>query len=181
MTVRTFKSGGRLEEIGGYARAKRVGPFVFIAGTSAIEPSGKLYAPDDVYAQSLFILHRIADDLAAVGAGIQHVVRTRAFLADIASGATSFLRAHGEVFRGIDPVTSGVGAGLTQPGMVVEIEAEAVVTDDQGRIRFDCSSAEGSIAEIVGLPDMSTRPKTRLQAGRQRSRLISNRPLSGTG
>ena len=36
------KAGGRFEEVGSYARAKRVGPFVSVAGTTAIEPSGKL-------------------------------------------------------------------------------------------------------------------------------------------
>ena len=55
MTVETFKSGGRFEEIGSYARAKRVGPFVYIAGTTAIEPSGKLHAPGDCYEQSVYI------------------------------------------------------------------------------------------------------------------------------
>jgi WD40 repeat protein len=36
MTLITHKSGGRLEDIGSYSRAKRVGPFVFVAGTTAI-------------------------------------------------------------------------------------------------------------------------------------------------
>ena len=137
MTMRTFKSGGRFEEAGAYARAKRVGPFVYIAGTTAIEPSGKLHAPGDCYAQSLYIFKRIEEALAEVGAELRHVVRTRAFLTDLSQGAAGFVRAHGEVFRGIDPVTSGVEAGLTQPGMMIEIEADAVIADDQGRPAFD--------------------------------------------
>lgn len=136
MTLRTFKSGGRFEEIGSYARARRVGPFVYIAGTTAIEPSGKMHAPGDCYAQSVYIFGRIADALAEVGAEMRHVVRTRAFLTDMASGAGAYVRAHGEVFRGIDPVTSGVEAGLTQQGMMIEIEADAVVTDENGVISF---------------------------------------------
>lgn len=136
MTVRTFKSGGRFEEAGSYARAKRVGPFVYIAGTTAIEPSGKLHAPNDCYAQSVYIFRRIADALEQVGAEMRHVVRTRAFLTDMGSGAAAFVRAHGEVFEGIDPVTSGVEAGLTQPGMMIEIEVDAVVADENGVIDF---------------------------------------------
>ena len=119
MEVRTVKTGGRFEEIGAYARVKRVGPFVYVAGTTAIEPSGKLHAPDDTYAQAIFIFKRIEEALAEVGASMHHVVRTRAFLTDMA--------AHGEVFAGIDPVTSGVEAGLTTPGMMIEIEADAVI------------------------------------------------------
>jgi len=137
MTIQTFKSGGRFEEVGAYARAKRVGPFVYIAGTTAIEPSGKLHAPDDCYAQSLYIFKRIEEALGEVGAEMRHVVRTRAFLTDLSLGAAGFVRAHGEIFRGIDPVTSGVEAGLTQPGMMIEIEADAVITDAEGRIAFD--------------------------------------------
>ncbi|MEO0363707.1 MAG: Rid family hydrolase [Pseudomonadota bacterium] len=130
----THKSGGRLEEIGAYSRAKRVGPFVYVAGTTAVEPSGKLHAPGDAYAQSIYILGRIEAALEAVGAGMRHVVRTRAYFTDLAEHGPGFIRAHGEVFRGIDPVSCGVACGLNQPGMVVEIEADAVVADEDGRI-----------------------------------------------
>ena len=136
MTIETYKSGGRLEDVGAYSRAKRVGPFVFVAGTTAIEPSGKLHAPGDSYAQSRFILERIESALRAVGAEMRHVVRTRAYLTDLTVHGPGLIRAHGEIFRGIDPVTCGVDCGLNQPGMVVEIEADAVIHDGDGRIVF---------------------------------------------
>ena len=128
--VEIFKSGGRLEEIGAYSRAKRVGPFVYIAGTTAIEPSGKLHAPYDAYAQSTYILARIEDALNRVGAQLRHVVRTRAYLTSLKEHGGGFVKAHGEIFAGIDPVTCGVECGLNQPGMVVEIEADAVIFDE---------------------------------------------------
>jgi enamine deaminase RidA (YjgF/YER057c/UK114 family) len=134
MTLETFKSGGRLEDIGAYARAKRVGPFVYIAGTTAIEPSGKLHAPGDAYAQSRYILRRIEDALEAVGARLTHVVRTRAYLTSLSEHGPGFIRAHGEVFKGIDPASCGVECGLNQPGMVIEIEADAVIHDGAGHI-----------------------------------------------
>lgn len=136
MTLETFKSGGRLEDIGAYARAKRVGPFVYIAGTTAIEPTGKLHAPGDAYAQSVYILGRIEDALQRVGAQLTHVVRTRAYLTSLSDHGPGFIRAHGEVFAGIDPVSCGVECGLNQPGMVVEIEADAVIHDGEGRIAY---------------------------------------------
>ncbi len=136
MTVEIFKSGGRLEGIGSYSRAKRVGPFVFIAGTTAIEPSGKLHAPDDAYAQSIYILRRIEEALHAVGAEMRHVVRTRSYLTSLPEHGPGLVRAHGEVFRGIDPVTCGIECGLNQPGMVVEIEADAVIHDPDGKIAY---------------------------------------------
>ena len=80
------KGGGRFEEIGSYSRAKRVGPFVYVAGTTAIEPSGKLHAPGDSYAQTIYILKRIEDALREVGANLTHVMRTRAYLTDLSQG-----------------------------------------------------------------------------------------------
>ena len=130
MIIETVKTGGRFEEIGAYARVKRVGPFVYVAGTTAVEPNGRLHAPGDTYAQSIFIFKRIEEALAEAGAEMRHVVRTRAFLTDMAAGGGAFVRAHGEVFRGIDPVTSGVEAGLTMPGMMIEIEADALISDE---------------------------------------------------
>ena len=136
MTVETFKSGGRLEGIGAYSRAKRVGPFVYVAGTTAIEPSGKLHAPGDSYAQSIYILGRIEEALRAVGAEMRHVVRTRSYLTSLSEHGAGLIKAHGEVFAGIDPVTCGVECGLNQPGMVVEIEADAVIHDADGNIAY---------------------------------------------
>ena len=64
---------------------------------------------------------------------MRHVVRTRAYLTDLSHGA-GFVRAHGEIFDGIDPATCGVECGLNQPGMVVEIEADALIHDEHGNI-----------------------------------------------
>ncbi|HAD28170.1 MAG TPA: hypothetical protein DCF96_05840 [Rhodobacteraceae bacterium] len=135
MTLRRWNSGGRFEEIGSYSRAKRVGPFVYIAGTTAIEPSGKLHAPNDCYAQSVYILDRIEGALREVGAEMRHVVRTRAYITDM-SAAGGLVKAHGEVFKGIDPVMTGVEAGLTQPGMMVEIDVDAIIHDEEGNIHY---------------------------------------------
>ena len=132
----THKAGGRFEEIGSYSRAKRIGPFVSVAGTTAIEPSGKLHAPGDAYAQTIYILGRIEDALREVGANLTHVIRTRAYVTDL-SKAGGFIRAHGEVFKDIDPVLTGVEAGLTQPGMMVEIDVDAIIHDGEGRVLFE--------------------------------------------
>ncbi len=133
--IRKASGGGRFEEIGSYSRAKRVGPFVYVAGTTAIEPSGKLHAPGDSYAQTLYILGRIEQALQDVGAQLSHVMRVRAYVTDM-SHTGGFVRAHGEVFKGIDPVLTGVAAGLTQPGMVVEIDVDAIVHDAEGKIAW---------------------------------------------
>ena len=132
--LKTVQTGGRFEEIGSYSRAKRVGPFVFVAGTTAIEPTGKLHAPGDTYAQAVYIFGRIEDALKDVGANLTHVVRTTAFLTDMAEGGGGFVKAHGEVFDGINPVTAAVEAGLTTPGMMIEISVDAIIHGENGLI-----------------------------------------------
>ena len=136
MVMLSASGGGRFEKAGAYVRAKRVGPFVFVAGTTAIEPSGKLHAPGDTYAQSIYAFARIADALERVGAKMRHVVRTRAYLTDM-SDAGGFVRAHGEIFAGIEPVSTAIEAGLTTPGMMVEIEIDAIIHDGEGRLALD--------------------------------------------
>lgn len=122
----TTSGGGRFEQIGSYSRAKRVGAFVYVAGTTAIEPTGKLHAPFDAYAQTLYAFGRVERALAEVGSSMQDVVRTRLYFSDM-SAAGDAIRAHGEIFRGIDPVTTGCEVGLTTPGMMVEVEVDAVI------------------------------------------------------
>lgn len=126
MSVRKYKGGGRFEEIGSYSRAKRIGPFASVAGTTAIEPTGRIHAPYDAYAQTHFILARIAEALRAVGADLENTQRVRTYLTDM-KYAGEFIRAHGEVFKDIDPVLTAVQAGLTQPGLVVEIDVDAII------------------------------------------------------
>ncbi|MGE0506241.1 MAG: Rid family hydrolase [Solirubrobacterales bacterium] len=120
-----YRDGGRFEEAGGYVRAKRVGDLVFVAGTTAIEPSGRVHAPGDLYAQSRFAIARIGDALAAVGSRLEDVVRVRAYLTDL-DRAGEFVRAHRELLGAAKPVLTAVGASLATPGLVVEIEVDAV-------------------------------------------------------
>ena len=133
MTIKKHFGGGRFEEIASYARARRVGPFFWVAGTTAIEPSGKIHAPGDGYAQSLYIFERIQLAMAEIGCDLRHVTATRAYYTQ-PEHVSGFARAHGEVFKGIDPVLTAVQAGLSQPGLVIEIEVEGVIHDENGVI-----------------------------------------------
>ena len=90
-----------------------------------MEPSGRLHAPGDTYEQTRFVLARVATLLEQAGSGLPDVVRTRAYLSDMREAA-AFARAHGEAFAGIRPVCTAVGAALTVPGMMVEIEVDAI-------------------------------------------------------
>ena len=76
----------------------------------------------------MLCLDLISEALTRAGTGLEHVVRTRMFTTDI-SRADEIGRAHGEVFGTIRPAATMVGVtGLVSPDMLVEIEADAIIT-----------------------------------------------------
>jgi enamine deaminase RidA (YjgF/YER057c/UK114 family) len=123
-------SGAEWEDVVGYSRAVRIGDVIEAAGTAAIDADGNVFAPDDPYAQTRFILDKIERALHEVGATMEDVIRTRMYVVDI-SQWEQIGRAHGEVFRAIKPAATMVEVkGLIQPGLLVEIEVTAVIADD---------------------------------------------------
>ena len=126
-------SGSRWEPIAGYSRAVRVGNVVAVSGTTATHGAGDVVAPDDAAAQTTWILDKIAASLAAVGATMEDVVRTRIYLVD-ADDWEGVSRAHGRFFGDIRPANTLLEVSrLVGSGYRVEIEADAIVSGAHGR------------------------------------------------
>jgi len=128
MSRETFSTGMPWEPIVGYSRAVRVGSQIFVSGTTATGPDGGVIGVGDPYTQTAQALRNVQRALENFGAQMHHVVRTRIYVTDI-DDWQEIGRAHGEIFSRIRPATTMVQVSrLISPDMLVEIEADAVMS-----------------------------------------------------
>ena len=129
MRRQLYSSGTAWEPVVGYSRAVRVDNRIWVSGTTSTGSDGAIVGKGDPYAQAKQAIANIERALAAAGAVLADVVRTRIFVTDIAHWQ-DIGRAHGEAFADIRPASTMVEVSrLIDPDLLVEIEADAVMVD----------------------------------------------------
>jgi enamine deaminase RidA (YjgF/YER057c/UK114 family) len=124
--VRRWGSGGPWESRYGYSRVVRAGDLLLTAGCTATV-DGAVTGIGDPRAQALTAFKIALDALAAAGAAVEDVIRTRMYVTDPAH-SEAVAEAHGSLFAEVRPVaTLVVVAGLLDPEHLVEVEVEAYV------------------------------------------------------
>lgn len=122
----------------GYHRAVRKGPFIFVSGTTALDPTtGKIKHPNDAANQTIVAFREALKAVEALGGKKEDICRVRMFV-----GRTEDCEVVGRAFQGGFESTAEeaertqVGCAATMivvPGgfvsgeMVVEVEVDAVV------------------------------------------------------
>jgi enamine deaminase RidA (YjgF/YER057c/UK114 family) len=127
--IQRHRDGTAFEATAAYCRAVRSGPAIAVSGTAATAADGSALHPGDTYGQTREAFTRAVDAVRALGGDVGDTVRTRLFLA-LESDWREAVRAHREVFEGVDPAnTTLFVAGFIPEGVLVEVELDAWVAE----------------------------------------------------
>ena len=127
LTRTNYSSGAPLEEKAGYSRMVKVGPFVYIGGTTAVQPDGTVYGEGSPYEQTKYVLEKQVTLLEQAGSKKEEVIKVKVYTTDMGY-APEIAKAYSEIFRDIRPLFTMVGTTmLNRPTQLVEIEMDAVI------------------------------------------------------
>jgi len=129
MIRKNYDSDTKWEPLVGYSRAVQIGDRIMVSGTTATDDNGDVVGTGDPYAQTVQVINNVRVALQGLGADLENVVRTRIYVVNIADWP-EVGRAHAEAFGDIKPATTMVEVRrFVDPEMLVEIEADAVLTE----------------------------------------------------
>jgi enamine deaminase RidA (YjgF/YER057c/UK114 family) len=112
-----------------FPNAVRHGDLVFTSGHVAMDEDGNVMAPGDVVAQANIVHSRISELLELAGSSVTDVLKITAFLTD-AADYPRYNEVRHEWFPEDPPASSSViVAGLVRPGLVIEVEVVARVSE----------------------------------------------------
>jgi len=118
------------QTIGPYSVAVDAGDLVFLSGQVGLDPDTGQRAGEDVVSQAHRVMANIAGILSDVGLGMEDIVKSTIFLADIADfGAVNDVYA--SFFETAPPARSTIQAAGLPAGFLVSIEVIAAKRDKE--------------------------------------------------
>ncbi|TGE35795.1 hypothetical protein E4K67_23865 [Desulfosporosinus fructosivorans] len=107
--IRTnYSSGAPLEEKAGYSRMIKVGSFVYIGGTTAVQPDGTVYGEGSPYDQTKYVIEKQVNLLEQAGSKKEDVIKVKVYMTDMGY-APEVAKAYSEIFCDIRPLCTFVG------------------------------------------------------------------------
>lgn len=125
LTVRTERAPAA---IGPYSQAVKAGGFVFASGQIPIDPLTGQFVSGGVEEQTEQVLKNLTAVLEAAGSGLDKVVKTTVFLADMKDFA-AMNEVYGRFFTSEAPARATVAAAGLPRDARVEIEAVALYSE----------------------------------------------------
>jgi endoribonuclease L-PSP, putative len=114
--------------IGPYSQAIRANGFVYASGQIPIDPRTGEFVPGGIREQTEQVLKNLSEVLKAAGSGLDKVVKTTVFLADMKE-FTLMNEVYAKFFTDKPPARATVAAAGLPRGARVEIEAVALASE----------------------------------------------------
>ncbi len=125
-----ISSGSPYEDIVGFSRAVRVGPYITIGGTAPVDAAGNTIGVGDISVQTKQCLEVIKTALERAGTSLKDVVRTRMLLTNIDDWKAA-ADVKSTYFKNIKPVDTIMQVSrFINPDWLIEIEVDAIVAND---------------------------------------------------
>jgi len=118
-------TGDAPQAIGPYSQAVRAGNMVFASGQIPLDPATKEFVAGGIAEQTEQVLKNLTAVFAAAGVGMDQIVKTTVFLADM-NDFTAMNEVYGKYFSANPPARATVQAARLPRDAKVEIEAIAV-------------------------------------------------------
>lgn len=115
--------------VGPYSQGVQVGNLLFTAGQGGVDPTTGQLVEGGIEAETRQTLENLGAILRTAGSSRSQVVKTTVFLQDIAD-FQAMNRVYAEFFGSDPPARTTVQVAALPLGILVEIEAVAIVGDD---------------------------------------------------
>ncbi|TNJ41197.1 RidA family protein [Tamlana fucoidanivorans] len=128
MKRQLISGGSPYEDIVGFSRGVRVGPYVTIGGTAPMDTHGKTVGIGNISLQTKQCFETIKTALENAGSSLNDVVRTRMLLINIEDWKDA-AEVRASYFKNIKPVDTVMQVSrFINPDWLIEIEVDAIMT-----------------------------------------------------